>query len=178
MRTAIGLGGNLEQSPSVFAGAAGAVREHGEVVAVSSLYRSAPRERIDQPDFLNAALIVETALEPRPLLAELKAIERRLGRDPFGHRYGPRLIDLDILAIEGRCVDDEPDLVVPHPKLAERRFALEPLAELDPDLRPWAACPDERRELTVALALAGVLDQDVDRIAGPEWAEAIATDSA
>jgi 2-amino-4-hydroxy-6-hydroxymethyldihydropteridine diphosphokinase len=178
MRTLIGIGGNLGQSPSALAGAAAAVREHGEVVAVSSLYRSAPRERADQPDFLNAVVVVETELEPRVLLAELKAIERRLGRDPFGHRYGPRLIDLDILAIEGRCVDDEPDLVVPHPKLAERRFALEPLAELDPDLRPWAACPDERRELTVALALAGVLDQDVDRIAGPEWAEAIATDSA
>jgi 2-amino-4-hydroxy-6-hydroxymethyldihydropteridine diphosphokinase len=137
------------------------------------LYRSAPRERTDQPDFLNAALVVETDLEPRPLLAELKAIERRLGRDPLGHRYGPRLVDLDILAIEGRCVDDEPDLVVPHPRLAERRFALEPLAELDPDLRPWAACPDERRELTVMQALAAVLDQDVERIAGPEWADAL-----
>jgi 2-amino-4-hydroxy-6-hydroxymethyldihydropteridine diphosphokinase len=148
------------------------------LLAVSSLYRSAPRERADQPDYLNAALVVETDLEPRPLLSELKAIERRLGRDPLGHRYGPRLVDLDILAIEGRCVDDEPDLVVPHPKLAERRFALEPLAELDPDLRPWAACPDERRELTVALALAAVLDQDVERIVGPEWAEAVETDSA
>jgi 7,8-dihydro-6-hydroxymethylpterin-pyrophosphokinase len=133
---------------------------------------------MDQPDFLNAAVVVETELEPRPLLAELKAIERRLGRDPSGHRFGPRLVDLDILAIDGRCVDDEPDLVVPHPKLAERRFALEPLAELDPDLRPWAACPDERRELTVALALAGVLDQDVELIAGPEWAKAVETDSA
>jgi 2-amino-4-hydroxy-6-hydroxymethyldihydropteridine diphosphokinase len=154
------------------------IRALGEKAAVSRLYRSAPRERTDQPDFLNAALIVETELEPRLLLAELKAIERRLGRDPLGHRYGPRLVDLDILAIDGRCVNDEPDLVVPHPKLAERRFALEPMAELDPDLRPWAACPDERRELTVALALAAVLGQDVERIAGPEWAEAVEIDSA
>jgi 7,8-dihydro-6-hydroxymethylpterin-pyrophosphokinase len=100
----------------------------------------------------------------------LKAIERRLGRDPFGHRYGPRLVDLDLLAIEGRCVDDDPDLVVPHPKLAERRFALEPLAELAPDLLPWAECPGERRALTVAEALAAVMDQVVEIVTGPEWA--------
>jgi 2-amino-4-hydroxy-6-hydroxymethyldihydropteridine diphosphokinase len=104
------------------------------------------------------------------LLAELKAIERRLGRDPAGERFGPRLIDLDILAIEGVCID-EPGLVVPHPRLAERRFALEPLVELDPELRPWAACPDDpRRDLTVAEVLAAVLDQDVEVVAGPEWA--------
>jgi 7,8-dihydro-6-hydroxymethylpterin-pyrophosphokinase len=126
---------------------------------------------MDQPDFLNAAVVVETDLEPRILLAELKATERRLGRDPLGHRYGPRLVDLDILAVEGRCIRDDPDLVVPHPKLAERRFALEPLAELDPDLRPWAACPDEeRRHLTVAEALSAVVDQVVERIEGPGWA--------
>jgi 2-amino-4-hydroxy-6-hydroxymethyldihydropteridine diphosphokinase len=178
MRSAIGLGGNQEQSRRTLASALTALRADGELLAVSSLYQSAPRERTDQTDFLNAALVVETDLEPRPLLAELKAIERRLGRDPLGHRYGPRLVDLDILAIEGRCVDDEPDLVVPHPKLAERRFALEPLAELDPDLRPWATCPDERRELTVMQALAAVLDQDVERIAGPEWADAFEDEPA
>ena len=88
--------------------------EIGCVGPISSLYRSAPRERSDQPDFLNAAVAVITELEPRPLLVELKAIERRLGRDPFGRRYGPRLVDLDLLAIEGRCIDDDPDLVVPH----------------------------------------------------------------
>ncbi len=106
---------------------------------MSSLYRSAPRDRNDQPEFLNSAVILETDLEPRALLAELKAIERRLGRDPAGERFGPRLVDLDILAVEGVCIN-EPGLVVPHPRLAERRFALEPLAELDPELRPWAAC--------------------------------------
>jgi 2-amino-4-hydroxy-6-hydroxymethyldihydropteridine diphosphokinase len=167
---AIGLGGNLAASRSALLAAVEGLTFVGSVAPVSSLYRSAPRERVDQPDFLNAAVIVETDLEPRPLLAELKAIERRLGRDPSGHRYGPRLIDLDILAIEGRCIQDDPDLVVPHPKLAERRFALEPLAELAPNLRPWAACPDERRDLTVAQALAAVMDQDVERLEGPGWA--------
>jgi 2-amino-4-hydroxy-6-hydroxymethyldihydropteridine diphosphokinase len=174
----IGLGGNLTGSLEALKAAVAAIAEIGQTLSIAPLYRSAPRERADQPDFLNAALAVETDLEPRPLLVELKAIERRLGRDPLGHRYGPRLVDLDILAIEGRCIQDEPDLVVPHPKLVERRFALEPLAELAPDLRPWAACPDERRELTVAEALAAVMDQAVERIAGPEWAEAADGDPA
>ncbi len=166
----VGLGGNLDKPRLALASAVTALVATGEVGPISSLYRSAPRERTDQPDFLNAALALETELEPRPLLAELKAIERRLGRDPFGDRYGPRLVDLDLLAIDGRCVDDEPDLVVPHPRLAERRFALEPLAELNPDLKPWAECPVEHRDLTVAEALAAVMDQDVEKVAGPEWA--------
>ena len=164
------MGGNLEGSRYALISAVAALAEVGEAGTASSLYRSAPRERTDQPDFLNAALALETDLAPRPLLAELKAIERRLGRDPFGERYGPRLIDLDLLAIDDLCVEDVPDLVVPHPRLAERRFALEPLAELDPDLRPWAACPGERRELTVAQALAAVMDQDVEVVEGPAWA--------
>ena len=147
------------------------ISQIGAIGQSSSLYRSAPRERTDQPDFLNAALFLETELTPRPLLAELKAIERRLGRDPFAERYGPRLIDLDLLAIDDLCIEDAPDLVVPHPRLAERRFALEPLVELDPDLRPWAACPGERRELTVAQALAAVMDQDVEVVEGPGWAQ-------
>jgi 2-amino-4-hydroxy-6-hydroxymethyldihydropteridine diphosphokinase len=170
MRAWIGLGGNLDGSRKAVLSAAAAISEHGVVGPTSSLYRSAPRERTDQPDFLNAALALETDLEARPLLVELKAIERRLGRDPFGDRYGPRLVDLDLLAIEGRCVADEPDLVVPHTKLAERRFALEPLAELAPDLRPWAECPGERREVTVTQALAAVMDQEVEVVVGPEWA--------
>jgi len=170
MRAWIGLGGNHEGSQESMVAALAEITKIGGVEQTSSLYRSAPRERTDQPDFLNAALALETDLAPRPLLAELKAIERRLGRDPFGERYGPRLIDLDLLTIDDLCIEDPPDLVVPHPRLAERRFALEPLAELDPDLRPWAACPGERRELTVAQALAAVMDQDVEVLEGPRWA--------
>jgi 2-amino-4-hydroxy-6-hydroxymethyldihydropteridine diphosphokinase len=109
-------------------------------------------------------------LEPGELLRLLKSLEADLGRDPGGERWGPRLIDLDILAIEGVCMD-EPGLTIPHPRLHERRFALEPLAELAPDLRPWAACVgDPKRDLTVVEALDAVLDQRVERIAGPEWA--------
>lgn len=171
MRAWIGLGGNLAGSREALEAAVTALADIGQVGPISSLYRSAPRERTDQPDYLNAAVVVETDLEPRPLLAELKAIERRLGRDPFGHRYGPRLADLDILAIEGRCVEDVPDLVVPHPRLAERRFALEPLAELNPGLRPWAECPGDRRMLTAAETLVVVMDQDVEILDDPGWAQ-------
>jgi len=170
MRAWVSLGGNLARSLEAFANAVVSITAVAQVRGVSSLYRSAPRERENQPDFINAALVLETELTPRPLLAELKAIERRLGRDPKGARYGPRLIDLDLLAIDDLCIEDVPDLVVPHPRLAERRFALEPLAELDPDLRPWSACPGERRELTVAQALAAVMDQDVEVVEGPGWA--------
>ena len=166
----VGAGGNLDGSREILPVAVSAIAEFAVVDGVASMYRSAPRERADQPDFLNSALALETDVGPLEVLGKLKSIERRLGRDPDGERFGPRLIDLDILVVEGVCID-EPGLVVPHPRLAERRFALEPLAELDPELRPWAACPDDpRRDLTVAEALAAVLDQDVEVVAGPEWA--------
>jgi 2-amino-4-hydroxy-6-hydroxymethyldihydropteridine diphosphokinase len=109
-------------------------------------------------------------LEPRELLRLVKDLEVDMGRDPDGQRWGPRLIDLDILAIEAVCLE-EAGLAIPHPRLHERRFALEPLAELAPDLRPWAACVgDTKQDLKVTEALEAVLDQRVERIAGPEWA--------
>jgi 2-amino-4-hydroxy-6-hydroxymethyldihydropteridine diphosphokinase len=88
---------------------------------------------VEQPRFLNGAVALDTELRPRELLALLLAVERRLGRVRAGSRWGPRTIDLDLL-VYGNEVVDEPGLSVPHPRLAERRFALEPLAELDPEL--------------------------------------------
>ena len=88
----------------------------------------------DQPRFLNAAARVETTRSPRELLALLLQVERELGRvRGEGPRYGPRTIDLDLLLYGGETID-EPGLEVPHPRLHERRFALEPLLELDPGL--------------------------------------------
>jgi 2-amino-4-hydroxy-6-hydroxymethyldihydropteridine diphosphokinase len=116
-----------------------------EVVAVSTLRETDPVGYADQPRFLNGAAAVETELPPRELLDRLLAVERELGRvRGDGPRYGPRAIDLDLL-LYGDQVVDLPGLVVPHPRLAERRFALEPLHELDPGLR----LPDGRavREL-------------------------------
>ena len=87
----------------------------------------------DQPRFLNGAAALETGLSARALLETLLSVERRLGRVRDGTRWGPRIVDLDLL-LYGDEVVDEPGLRVPHPRLQERRFALEPLAELDPEL--------------------------------------------
>ena len=104
-----------------------------EVVAVSSFRETDPVDYEDQPRFLNAAIALETDLSPRELLDRLLAVERELGRTRDGPRYGPRRIDLDLLLYEEEILE-EPGLTVPHPRLAERRFALEPLADLDPML--------------------------------------------
>jgi 2-amino-4-hydroxy-6-hydroxymethyldihydropteridine diphosphokinase len=88
---------------------------------------------VDQPRFLNAAAELETTLPPGELLDRMLAVERALGRERTGLRFGPRTIDLDLLLYGDETID-APGLLVPHPRLHERRFALEPLAELDPDL--------------------------------------------
>jgi 2-amino-4-hydroxy-6-hydroxymethyldihydropteridine diphosphokinase len=88
---------------------------------------------VDQPRFLNGAVALDTELSAHALLEELLSVERRLGRVRDGTRWGPRIVDLDLL-LYGDEVVDEPGLRVPHPRLQERRFALEPLAELDPEL--------------------------------------------
>jgi 2-amino-4-hydroxy-6-hydroxymethyldihydropteridine diphosphokinase len=132
----VGLGSNLDdprrqiERAVVLLGAEDGV----EVVAVSSLRETDPVGYEDQPRFLNGAAELRTSLPARELLERLLAIERRLGRVRREcPRFGPRTIDLDLL-LYGDDRLDEPGLVVPHPRLHERRFALEPLAELDPAL--------------------------------------------
>ena len=142
MRAYVGLGGNigdrrahLEQALDLL------TREPGiEIVAVSSIRETDPVGYVEQPRFLNAVAALETELAPRELLERLLAVERVLGRERAGPRFGPRTIDLDLLLYGGEVVE-EPGLTVPHPRLAERRFVLEPLAELAPDL----VLPDGRR---------------------------------
>jgi len=104
-----------------------------DLVGVSSFSETDPVGMVDQPRFLNAAAALETELGPRALLDVLLDLERRLGRVRDGTRWGPRVVDLDLL-VYGDEIVEEPGLRVPHPRLHERRFALEPLAELDPDL--------------------------------------------
>ena len=172
MRAFIGLGGNQGDPRATFASAVRELGGIGAVLRVSSLYESAPRDLLKQPVFTNAALEMAVELEPAELLFHLKRLEIALGREPGGVRYGPRPIDLDILSFDGRCVTDtELDLIVPHPRLVERRFALEPLAELDPGLQPWRGCDDLRTDVTVADLLPSVAEQEVVRIAGPDWAD-------
>jgi 2-amino-4-hydroxy-6-hydroxymethyldihydropteridine diphosphokinase len=106
-----------------------------ELVGVSSFRETDPVGYLDQPRFLNGACTVDTDLRPRELLERLLGIERSLGRDRGeGPRWGPRPIDLDLLLYGAETVD-EPGLTVPHPRLTERSFALEPLLELAPGLR-------------------------------------------
>jgi 2-amino-4-hydroxy-6-hydroxymethyldihydropteridine diphosphokinase len=146
----VGLGANLgDREANLRAAVDGLAAVEGiEVVAVSSFRDTAPVGYVDQPRFLNGAVAVETTLSPRELLDALFAVERTLGRTRDGPRYGPRTIDLDLLLFGDEAVD-EPGLRVPHPRLHERAFVLEPLAELDPRLVVPGAGPLEslRRKL-------------------------------
>lgn len=172
MRAFIGLGGNVGDTRRAFVGALRELEGIGQISRVSSLYETKPRDFADQPIFINAVVELATDLEPDELLFHLKRIEVVLGRDPQGIRYGPRVVDLDILSFDGLCVTDtDLDLIVPHPRLQERRFVLEPMCELEPGLRPWRDCADLRTDVTVADLLPSVADQEVRRIAGPEWAD-------
>ena len=103
------------------------------VVEVSAWLETDPVGYVDQPPFLNGAAALRTSVAPRALLTELLAIERSLGRTRDGPRWGPRTIDLDLL-LYGDATIDEPGLTIPHPRLHERRFVLEPLASIDPGI--------------------------------------------
>jgi 2-amino-4-hydroxy-6-hydroxymethyldihydropteridine diphosphokinase len=130
----VGLGANLGPRQETLARAVALLAEADdvEVVATSQLRETAPVGVVDQPGFLNGAVAVETTRTARELLDLLLEIERSLGR-VRAERWGPRTIDLDLL-VYGPDVVDEPGLRVPHARLHERRFALDPLADLDPDL--------------------------------------------
>ena len=129
-RAYVGLGSNLGDRERAIRSAAEAI----EATRLSTIRETEPWGYEDQPLFLNAVAEVETELGPRELLEKLLQIERRLGRERgSGPRYGPRPIDLDLL-LYGHETVQEPGLTIPHPHLHERRFVLEPLAELDAEL--------------------------------------------
>jgi 2-amino-4-hydroxy-6-hydroxymethyldihydropteridine diphosphokinase len=155
----VALGSNLDD-PRAQVGRAfeglGALRE-SRLVARSSLYGTRAFGPVEQPDFVNAVAGILTRLEPAPLLAALKALEERLGREKPVVRWGPRRIDLDLL-VHGRSRVDEPGLTVPHPGIAERAFVLVPLAEIAPDL-------DVPGLGTVSSLLARHAPTDLERIA-------------
>ena len=139
----VGIGSNLGEPERQIASALEqlAAEDGIELVAVSTLRETEPVGYADQPNFLNGAAQIETELLPGELLARLLAIESRLGRvRGKGPRFGPRTIDLDLL-LYGEETVDEPGLEIPHPRLAERRFALEPLHDLDPALEIPGAGP-------------------------------------
>ncbi len=133
-RAFVGVGANLGDRQATIERAIDLLRARVDVVAVSALRETSPWGYADQPHFLNGAVEVETELSARELLDVLLGVERELGRvRAGGPRYGPRTIDLDLLVF-GEELVAEPGLTVPHPRLPERAFVLEPLAELDPAL--------------------------------------------
>ncbi|MBI4730117.1 MAG: 2-amino-4-hydroxy-6-hydroxymethyldihydropteridine diphosphokinase [Acidobacteria bacterium] len=155
MRAFLGLGSNLGDRASALEGAIAALDGAGaRVVSRSSVRETAPvGGPSGQPPYLNQVVEVACDLEPRALLALCHEIEERFGRDRAREeRWGPRTLDLDVLVIEGPAID-EPGLVVPHPRLTERAFALGPLAEIAPDLDvPGLGCA---RDLLAALRRRG-----------------------
>jgi 2-amino-4-hydroxy-6-hydroxymethyldihydropteridine diphosphokinase len=134
-RAYVGLGANLGPKEVTILRAVDLLgaAEGVTLLELSQLRETEPVGVVDQPPFLNGAVALETTLSPRELLDVLLGIEHELGRVRGEDRWGPRTIDLDLL-IYGDETVEEPGLRVPHPRLHERRFALEPLAELEPDL--------------------------------------------
>jgi 2-amino-4-hydroxy-6-hydroxymethyldihydropteridine diphosphokinase len=153
----LSLGSNLGDRERNLRDALDLLAEFGlRVLRVSSFYETEPQGVPDQRWFLNAVAEAETDLFPKQLLARLQRIEQQLGRRRLKPK-GPRTIDIDILLYGGAAIDAD-ELQVPHPRLAERRFVLEPLAELAPELRH----PVTRR--TVREMLKAVAGQQVRRV--------------
>lgn len=133
IEAALAFGGNLGDPVAAFALALRGLREHPSVTlrARSSVYRTPPWGKTDQPEFLNMAALVETTLAPEDLLALCLELERAGGRER-GERWGPRTLDIDILTYGDETID-RPGLQLPHPRIAERAFVLAPLAEIMPN---------------------------------------------
>jgi 2-amino-4-hydroxy-6-hydroxymethyldihydropteridine diphosphokinase len=131
----VGIGSNLGDREATIARALELLDDPPELrlAGVASVRETEPVGVVDQPPFLNTAVRLDTTLGVRALLDRLLAVERSLGRVRTGERWGPRTLDLDLL-LYGDAVVDEPGLTVPHPRLHERRFVLEPLHELAPEL--------------------------------------------
>jgi 2-amino-4-hydroxy-6-hydroxymethyldihydropteridine diphosphokinase len=148
----LGLGSNVGDREAHLRAALELLGEAGiEVEAVSSLYETEPvGEVLDQPDFLNAAVRIRTALEPEELLERCKEIEAERGRTFGGPRHGPRPLDVDLLLLGDRELRTD-RLTLPHPELKSRRFVLAPLLELDPEL----SLPDGTRLKDALAALGG-----------------------
>ena len=131
----IGVGSNLGDPRAQVLAALTRLAQlpRSRLVLASKLYRSLPFGRLQQPDFVNAVAGILTQLEPKTLMKELHAIESAMGRPEQHEHWGPRIIDLDLLA-QGRERREEPHLTLPHPGIVGRNFVLYPLAEIAPDL--------------------------------------------
>ena len=160
MRAVISLGTNLGDLAANLAKALEHIGMLGRVVTASGVYETAPQGMVDQEPFYNAVVLVETDLDPVELVGRLLDTERQMGR-VRGPRWGPRLIDLDLILYGDRSIRT-PSVEVPHPRYRQRRFVLEPLVEVWPDARDPDGTP-------VADMLEAVSGQAVAPVAAPGW---------
>ena len=160
----LGLGSNVGDKKSNMRAAVKRLRDAGscDVTAVSSLYRTAPVDVTDQPDFLNAVIAARTTLRPSDLLKLCRDVEHSIGRKRT-IRWGPRVIDIDILLYEDQILRGK-DLAIPHPRITERAFVLVPLAEIAPDVVL-------RRGLTAQEAARAIDCGGVERIEPASWSD-------
>jgi len=158
----VGLGGNLGDPAAAMGAALRRLDQHPQirVTGVSSLYKTPPWGKTDQPDFLNAIAAVETTLSPHDLLDQCLEAERQLKR-VRKERWGPRIVDLDVLWFAGESVKED-GLEIPHPRMLDRAFVLVPLAEIAPDLL--------LEGVTAAQRAAGTDRQGIEKLPGnPDW---------
>jgi 2-amino-4-hydroxy-6-hydroxymethyldihydropteridine diphosphokinase len=157
----LGLGSNLGDRRANLARALELLEPHAQVEVVSTLYESSPQPPAPPPDYLNAACRVTTGLSPHELLAHVKAIETQLGRVE-GPRWSPRPIDIDIELYDDLVIET-PDLTIPHPRLRERNFVLQPLLDIAPGLS-HPATGERLDQLLQKVGSAGL-----QRVSEPGW---------
>ena len=155
-RVAFGLGANLGDRVAALQGAVDVIAPHLRLAAVSSVYETSPVGGVEQPDFANAVLVGDSDGQPTDLLALAHEAERAWSRTR-DVRWGPRTLDVDVLAV-GDVVSDDPELVLPHPRAAQRGFVLVPWAEADPD----ATLPDGTRVVDLADAWSAAASDHVE----------------
>jgi 2-amino-4-hydroxy-6-hydroxymethyldihydropteridine diphosphokinase len=156
----LALGSNLGDREANLRSAVHALQRRGVTPSrLSSFYHTEPKELLNQPWFLNGVMEASTCLQPRRLLEVCREVEHEHGRIRT-YSNAPRTLDIDIIFYDGLIVDT-PELTIPHPRYANRRFVLEPLAEIAPDL------PDPRTGLTIRELLAATTDTAIVRAAGP-----------
>jgi 2-amino-4-hydroxy-6-hydroxymethyldihydropteridine diphosphokinase len=153
-RVAFGLGSNLGDRLVALQRAVDVLSAEAshQVVGVSPVYETEPVGGPEQGDFLNAVLVIDSLLSPSQLLALAQRCEEEAER-VRNERWGPRTLDVDLLAV-GDCRSDDPSLTLPHPRVAERAFVLKPWADVDPDFAPWGTA-------TVAELLSRITDDGV-----------------
>lgn len=159
----LSLGSNVGDRFQNLREATARLREVGDVLAVSPLYETEPVEFTEQAWFLNCAVALNTDLEPRELMARLLGIEREMGRERTVKK-GPRTIDIDVLLF-GDEVISTPELTVPHPAMHQRRFVLEPLAEIAPGVRH----PVLKKSVSELLSGLPAGDAVVKRLQNAHW---------